>query len=107
MASVVFRPSLLCCRTFISLVFKKSKEAVSTLREKYDPLFKCLQIIVKDLDRWSAEDVIENLQGGSIIRDANPADFQGILDALRAQRVFKVNTLSSKGTSNTVLPTLM
>ena len=96
---------LICCVTehYTSSAFERSKEAISTLREKHDPLFKCLQIIVKDLNPWSLEDVMENLQGGSITRDANPADFQDILNALRAQRVYKVNTISSKRSRNTIL----
>ena len=89
----------MCCVTerFTSLAFEKSREAVSTLREKHDPLFKCLQIIVKDLNWWSAEDITENLQGGGITRDVNPDEFRGILDALRTRRVLMVNTLSPKG----------
>ncbi|KAF9222180.1 hypothetical protein BS17DRAFT_783958, partial [Gyrodon lividus] len=43
---------------------RNADKAVATLNQKHSDLFRCLQITVMKLKRWSKEDVVYNMKGG-------------------------------------------
>ncbi|KAN0081523.1 hypothetical protein V8E55_009147 [Tylopilus felleus] len=70
--------------------FLESLKIIERLRQDHAPLFKRLQIKVKSLGRWQADDVERNLQGGILRNSVNelPPEFGVIQDALAQKRVY-------------------